>query len=43
MSEGLLNIWKLYISNLNTTVHLQIEVIQKQHQRVCHVYTTNPM
>ena len=30
ISEGLLNICKLYIFSLNTTVHLQVLVVQKQ-------------
>ena len=30
ISEGLLNIYKLYILSLNTTVHLQISAVQKE-------------
>ena len=49
ISEGLLNICKLHIFSLNTTMHLQIPAVQKQpfplwpFQRVFRVYPTNPL
>ena len=54
LSEGLLNICKLDIFSLNTTVHLQIPAVQKQSftllfglfkrfHTVSHVYATNPL
>ena len=35
LSEGLLNICKLYIFSLNITVYLQIPAVQKQSFRFC--------